>query len=122
MSLVTSGSTLDAGSLGRLPTKEGAKLGFGGNKREAVIGDNGVLGYTEMQTAAPYIKCTLVDTTENDKAALLDFVDQTVVLITNNGQKYSLENAWLGNGDTLELSTKDGTMEVEFFGAKLNAL
>jgi hypothetical protein len=122
MAVITSSSTVDAGSLGRLPTKDGAKVGFGGKKREPVMGDDGVLGYTEHQTSAPYIKCTLVDSTQNDKAGLLAFAGQTVVLTTNNGQKYSLSNAWVGNGDTLELNTKEGTMEVEFFGDKLTAL
>lgn len=122
MAIITSSSTIDAGSLGRLPTKEGAKLGFGGKKREAVMGDEGVLGYTEQITGAPYIKCTLADSTETDKQALLNFAGQTVVLMTNNGQKYSLENAFVGNADALELNTKDGTLEVEFYGTKLNQL
>ena len=80
------------------------------------------MGYTEQVTGAPYIKCTLADSNETDKQALLNFAGQTVVLMTNNGQKYSLENAFVGNGDALELNTKDGTLEVEFYGTKLNTL
>ncbi|ELW1732433.1 phage tail tube protein, partial [Vibrio fluvialis] len=57
---ITSRAVLNAGSLGRLPIKEGAEIGFGNLKREAVMGDDGVLGHSEVYDGAPYIKATIV--------------------------------------------------------------
>ena len=47
MGIITSRGFLDAGNLGRMPTKEGGTVSFGNLKRDAVMGDEGVLGYTE---------------------------------------------------------------------------
>ena len=115
--IVTSRCSIDAGDLGRLPGKEGATLGFGNMKREAVIGDDGVLGFTEEYTDAPFIKVTLVDSVQSDKDKLVKFVGENVLLSTNNGQQYTLTNAWVGN--VLELNIKDGKMDVEFYGFEL---
>ena len=117
MGIITSRGFLDAGDVGRMPTKEGGTVNFGNLKREAVMGDEGVLGYTEAYDSAPFIKVTLADSTALDKEALQDFVSQTVVYTTNNGQKFSLQDAWVGN--TLELNVKEGTLDVEFYGSKL---
>ncbi len=115
MGIITSRGFLDAGNVGRLPTKEGGTVAFGNLKRDAVMGDEGVLGFTETFEGAPFIKVTLVDTTELDKEALKTFTSQTVVYSTNNGQTFTLTGAWVGN--SLELSVKEGTLEVEFYGA-----
>ena len=117
MAVVTSRAFVDAGSLGRLPVKEGATINFGNLKKEAVVGDEGVLGYTEVFDGAPFIKVTLVDTVQNDKTKLMRFVSENVLLTTNNGQQFSLSDAWVGN--VLELNVKDGTLDVEFFGTEL---
>lgn len=50
---ITSRAVLNAGSLGRLPLKEGAEIGFGNLKRETVMGDDGPLGFTEEFSEAP---------------------------------------------------------------------
>lgn len=117
MGIVTSRGFIDAEGVGRLPTKEGADVHFGNLKKDPVLGDEGVLGHTEEYDSAPYIKATLADTTELDKQKLRDFVGGTVVLSTNNGQQFSLTEAWMGNPH--ELSVKDGSMEVTFYGVKL---
>jgi hypothetical protein len=115
--IITSRAFVDAGSLGRLPTKEGANIGFGNMKKEAVMGDEGVLGHTEEFTSAPFLKVTLVDTVQSDKNKLINFVSQNVLLTTNNGQQFTLTDAWVGN--ELELNIKEGKMDVEFYGTEL---
>jgi len=117
MSVITSRAFIDAGNLGRLPVKEGATVNFGNLKKEAVMGDEGVLGHTEVFEGAPFIKCTLADSTETDKTALIKFVSQNVLLTTNNGQSFTLVDAWVSN--PLELNVKEGSLEVEFFGTEL---
>lgn len=117
MAIVTSRGFIDAGSLGRLPTKEGATVNMGNLKRTPVLGDEGPLGYTEEWEAAPSMKVTLVDTTEVDKKKIAKLAGETIVLTTNNGQQFTLTNAYTSN--VLELNVKDGTLEVEFFGSEM---
>jgi hypothetical protein len=115
--IITSRAFVDAGNLGRLPVKEGATLNFGNLKKEAVMGDEGVLGHTEVFEGAPFIKVTLADSVASDKEKLIKFVSQNVLLTTNNGQQFTLTDAWVGN--VLELNVKEGSMDVEFFGTEL---
>lgn len=117
MGVITSRATIHAGSLGILGAKPGATFHKGNAKRDPVMGDNGVLGYTEKFETAPNIKCTLLDTVETDITALEKFVDETVLLETNSGKKYTLTGAWVGN--ELEVNTEDGTLPVEFYGTEL---
>ena len=117
MSVITSRGFLDAGDVGRLPTKEGGTVNFGNLKREPVMGDEGVLGHTEEYESAPFIKVTLVDSTALDKEKLQNFVSQNILYSTNNGQQFTLTDAWVGN--PLELNVKEGQMDIEFYGTKL---
>lgn len=113
--VITSLAFIDCASMGRIPTKDGATVNLGGMTREAVVGDNGVAGYTETP-AVPSIKATLIDTTALDKETLNNMVDETVVLSTNNGQQFVLTGAFVAN--PVELNAKDGTIEVEWHGTK----
>lgn len=117
MAIVTSRGFLDAGNAGRLPTKEGGTINFGNLKREAVMGDEGVLGHTEEFDSAPFIKVTLVDTNALDKEKLKNFTSQTILYTTNSGQQFTLTDAWVGN--PLELNVKEGKLDVEFYGTEL---
>lgn len=114
---ITSRGYIDADTLGRLPTKEGATIGFGNIKREPVYGDEGVLGYSEQHDAAPFIKVTLVHVNETDEDALMNVINATITYTTNTGRSYTLSNAW--TSDPLELAVKDGQLEVTFYGTKL---
>ena len=117
MGKITSRVTITAGSLGILSGMPGTTYNIGNAKKEPVMGDNGVLGYTEKLETAPNIKCTLADMVETDKTALASFVDGTVLLETNNGQKFTLTGAWVGND--LEINAGEGTLPVEFYGTEL---
>ncbi len=114
---ITGRGFLDAGSLGRLPTKEGATINLGHFKREAVVGDDGVLGYSEKFDGAPFIKATIIHAKTTDETALQNFVGENVTLVTDTGKSYTLKDAWVS--EPLELSVKDGQLEVTFVGTEL---
>ena len=114
---ITSRGFLDAGSLGRLPTKEGATINFGNLKREAVMGDEGVLGFSEAYDGAPSIKVTIAHANSTDEDTIKDFVGESLTYQTNSGKIYTLMNAW--TVDPLELSVKDGQLDVLFNGTEL---
>ncbi|WP_027696693.1 phage tail tube protein [Vibrio litoralis] len=114
---ITSRGFLDAGSLGRLPTKEGATVNFGGVKRDAVMGDAGVLGFSETFDGAPSIKATIVHASTTDETAIRNFTGENVTLNTNSGKSYTLMGAWVS--EPLELTVKDGQLEVMFLGTEL---
>ena len=114
---ITSRGYIDAGSLGRLPTKEGATINFGSLKREPVMGDDGVLGFSEVYDSAPFIKVTIVHAKTTDEDDLQNFTGETITYSTNTGKSYTLMNAWVGGA--MELNVKDGQLEVTFYGTKL---
>ncbi len=114
---LTSRAVLNAGSLGRLPIKEGAEINFGNLKREPVMGDDGPLGYQESYDGAPSIKATIVHATDTDEKAIGDFVDENITVETNTGRAYTLTEAY--TSEPLTLAVKDGQLEVLFYGTEL---
>ncbi|MFA0155400.1 phage tail tube protein [Vibrio sp. 10N.261.46.A3] len=114
---ITSRGVLNAGSLGRLPIKEGAEVGFGNLKREPVMGDDGVLGYTEVYSDAPSIKATIIHAKDTDEDALKDFTGEDIIFETNTGKTYTLRDAWVV--EPLSLNVKDGQLEILFNGLEL---
>ncbi|MCG9681212.1 phage tail tube protein [Vibrio sp. Isolate23] len=114
---ITSRAVLNAGSLGRLPIKEGAEINFGNLKREPVMGDDGVLGHSESYEEAPSIKCVIAHASNTDEDAIKEFVDENITLETNSGKTYTLTDAWVG--DPLTLAVKEGQLEVMFYGYEL---
>lgn len=117
MAIITSEATVDAGSLGRLPVKPGTKYNMGNKTRTAVLGSSGVLGYSEKRENAPSITCTLADSNAVDKVALANFANETVILLTNNGQAFTLTEAFVSN--EIEVDTTEGDLEVIFMGTEL---
>ncbi|MEC4728998.1 phage tail tube protein [Shewanella sp. D64] len=113
----TSRGFLDAGSLGRLPTKEGGTVSFGGVTRTPVMGDAGVLGFSEEFAMAPSIKVTIMHAGTTDEDAIRNFVGENLTLNLNSGKSYTLMNAWVS--EPLELAIKDGQLDVMFVGTEL---
>lgn len=95
----------------RLRSKEGAKLKFGGVEREAVMGDTGVLGYSE-KTSAPEVECTIAHMADTSLKELTDFADGSVQFETDTGKVFQLSGAWCAGG--LELDK--GEVKVKFQG------
>ncbi len=114
---ITSRAVLNAGSLSRLPLKEGAEIGFGNAKKEPVMGDDGVLGHSEEFDQAPFIKCTIAHAKSTDETAITNFVDESLTLETNSGKVYTLTDAWAG--EVGSLNVKEGQLEVTFYGYEL---
>ncbi len=88
----------------RQATKEGATLNIGGIEREPVIGDGGVLGYTEKHVPST-LECTVAykdDTKLKDYQAM---VDETILFESDTGREYILRGAFLTNSPKIE---KDG--------------
>ncbi|MBE8574461.1 phage tail tube protein [Vibrio sp. OPT18] len=117
MTVITSRGFLNAGSLGKLPTKEGATVEFGGVKRDAVMGDDGVLGHSEIFENAPSITATIVHARDMDEAKIKAFTGENITLNTNSGKSYTLADAW--TSEPLSLAVKDGQIEVKFLGTEL---
>ncbi|ROO49111.1 phage tail tube protein [Vibrio crassostreae] len=114
---ITSRAVLNAGSLGRLPIKEGADLEFGNVKREPVLGDDGPLGFSESYEKAPSVKVTIVHVGDSDEKAIADFVGENLTIETNSGKSYTLREAY--TAEPLTLAVKDGQLEVLFYGEEL---
>jgi len=93
----------------RLRSKEGASLKFGGVEREDVLGDAGVLGYSEKITA-PEVECTIAHNAAFSLKTFMEITDETVIFETDTGKTYSLRNAWCKGA--LELSK--GEVKVRF--------
>lgn len=115
--IISSRGTIDVPSIGRLPTQHGITVNFGNVTRNPVMGDSGLLGHSEEFTEPAMIKAKLSDTKALDKAKLAKVVDETITLMLNNNQTYTLTQAFLAN--PLELDTSTGDIEVEFRGAEL---
>lgn len=114
---ITSRAVINAGSLGRLPIKEGAEIEMGNLKREAQMGDDGVLGYAESWDVPPSIKCTIIHAKDTDEKVIAEFVDETITVELDSGKVYTLKEAW--TVDPLSLNTKEGQMEVLFNGVEM---
>jgi hypothetical protein len=78
----------------RLASKEGAKLMTGGVEREPVLGDGGVLGYTE-KTVAPGVECTIAYSRDTRLADLNATTDATLIFKSDTGREYILTGAFL---------------------------
>jgi hypothetical protein len=97
----------------RLASKEGATLKFGDVKREPVLADSGVVGYSESLTA-PEVDCTISHTGETSLKELQGITDATLSFDTDSGRSYVLRNAWCAGA--LELSK--GEVKLNFSGIK----
>jgi hypothetical protein len=99
----------------RLASKPGAKLQFGGIKREAVIGDGGVLGYTES-IEAPGIQCTIAHNSNTSLTQLNSIVGGTGSFDTDSGKSFVLQGLFcLG---ALELTTGEIALNFSAMSCK----
>ena len=86
---------------------------LGQNKREGVVGADGVHGYKEMPQI-PFIEGTITDDADISTETLLKVKDASVMLELANGKIISLKDAWFagdGNG-----STEEGEIDARFEG------
>ena len=92
------------------------KYGGGDDKRNAIVGSNGVIGFSTEATV-PFIEGVIF----KKNISLTDISsieDSTVTLELADGKVFVLYNAWTVNDKGVEASTKDGKISVRFEGMK----
>lgn len=86
---------------------------LGKDKREAVVGMDGVHGYKSSPQVA-VIEGTITDSSELSLEELLDLEDVTITLELANGKIISLNNAWWAADGNV--TTEEGEIEARFEG------
>lgn len=94
-----------------LRSKEGAKLQYGGKKREAVVSGTDVVGYAEAPET-PGVDCTLIHMADTSLAEILDITDATMQYETDTEITYILRHAWCVGA--LELTGGKGEIAAKF--------
>ena len=92
---------------------------LGSEKREAIVGHDGVHGYKALPQV-PYIEGTITDSAELSLAALTTVTQATVTLDLANGKTVVLNEAWYaadGKG-----SSEEGELEFRFEGVSAQEL
>lgn len=87
----------------------------GSNKREAVVGADGIHGYKEMPQVA-FIEGEVTDTGDLDLVGLTNIVDATAVLGLANGKSFVLQEAWFAGEGTG--NTEEGNVSARFEGIR----
>lgn len=86
---------------------------LGREKREAIVGADGVHGYKAMPQA-PHIEGEITDRGDLDVAALMDLDDTTITLELANDKTVLLRNAWYAaDGD---IGTEEANVQIRFEG------
>lgn len=97
-----------------LATLPGAKLDLGGVERNAVMGDAGVLGYSEV-TKPSMLSCEIALSGGTSLAALGKITGATVTYEADTGQTYMIRNAFVTK--TMSVQAGDGgKVALEFSG------
>ena len=87
---------------------------FGNPERTTVMGDNGVLGYTEKEVE-PGIECTIAHRQDVSLSELAKITGKSITFETDTGKTYILRSGWLKN--SLELTASDnGEVSLQFSG------
>lgn len=83
----------DIPGLGRVYGLPGSTFDPGGQKRDPVISDGGVEGYTE-EPMAPSIQFKLANRADLDLDVLRNLKDVNVSIQDDNGKSWMIRNAW----------------------------
>lgn len=94
-------------------SKAGAKLKTGGMKREAVMSNGGVVGYSETPEAAE-LDATLADMADTDIMAINETVDATLRFETDTGKTLIVTNAF--TSEPCELTGGNGDLSLKMMG------
>jgi hypothetical protein len=86
---------------------------LGRAKREAIVGSDGVHGYTEKPQVA-FVEGEITDRGTLDLASVVTMTDATVTLELANGKVIVLRDAWFAGDGTGH--TEEGNVEVRFEG------
>lgn len=89
------------------------KVTLGGVKREAVVGQDGVHGYTEMPIS-PSIEGEFTTRPGLSIARMQDITNSTITAQLANGSTYVLTQAW--TEAAYEIETAEGKFNAKFCG------
>lgn len=102
-----------------LPAKGSFQVGYGEEKKEAVVGVSGVHGYKAMAQVA-FIEGVITNRADLDVKALLRVENATITLEFRGGKTLVLRDAWFA-GDGV-LNADEGELQVRFEGLALEEL
>lgn len=102
-----------------LPAKGNYQVGYGAEKKEAVVGVSGVQGYKAMAQVA-FIEGTITNRSNLDVKALLAIEGATVTLEFKGGKTLVLRDAWFAGEGVL--NADEGELQVRFEGLALEEL
>jgi len=97
----------------QLQAKGAFTYNLGVPEREAVVGSDGVHGFSEMPRV-PFIEGAITDSDELDLATLLRTRDSTVTIELANGKTVVLREAWFAGESSP--NTETGEIPVRFEG------
>lgn len=98
----------DIPGVGRVNSLPGSTFDPGGEKRDPVIADTGVVGYTE-EPVAPSCEFKIANTSDIDQSTLRDLVNVNVTVQDDNGSSWIISSAWMAEPPQLsggEISCK----------------
>ena len=81
-------------------------------KREAIVGNNSVHGFSE-EVMVPYIEGSITDKGTLDVEALCNSVDVTGILELPNGKTFTLKNAWYAGEGTVKTAKAEVNFRLE---------
>lgn len=84
---------------------------LGRNKREAIVGADGIHDYKEMPQVA-FIEGEITDRGTLDVTALMDANNVTATLLTGNGKTVVLKDAWFSADGNV--GTDEGNIAIRF--------
>lgn len=97
----------------RLKAKGSFTYNLGADKREGIVGADGVHGFKEMPQL-PFIEGEITDDSELDLQGFLNFSDGTVTLHLRNGKVVELRDAWYAGEGNVE--TEESNVQVRYEG------
>jgi hypothetical protein len=102
-----------------IPAKGNFSVGFGSEKKTAVIGVSGIHGF-KGETQVPFIEGTITNRSGLDVKALLAIEDATITLQFQGGKTLVLRQAWHAGDGTL--NADEGEIAVRFEGLSLEEI
>ncbi len=113
------GTTFVAVNGKTLAVKGEITVGMGKEKREAVIGLDGVHGYKGMHQI-PFIEVKVTNRNDLDLAQIIGVEGATVTASQPGGKTYALRDAWQAGDGTVNLD--EGELTLRFEGLSIDVI
>lgn len=103
----------DIQGIGRVYGLPGSTFDLGGQKRDAVVSDGGVEGYTE-EPVPPSVQFKLANRSDLDMSVLRDLTDINVSIQDDNGKTWMIRDAWIAEPPKVS----GGEVDLQFIGVE----